>query len=226
MKEHVKILIILLAVSLVPPACAGHKEKAPGPTANAGSCEKSPVRKSPASQNRGYADIPPVTGQLSHQDRLAWRKIIHWSQGCEEAFDSTMSKETGGLVFYELNDREYLVEVTCTLGAYQGFQNYAYLVLSGAKPVARVLLFPAYESENEGELKKKETEELWGLPEFDPKTKRLTILNRFRGTGDCGTLATYSFQDGSPKLVELRADLKCDGQGEKDPKQWKRITPP
>jgi len=226
MKAQVKILLILLAVSLVPLACAGRKENAPGPTANEGAYDKSPMRKSPTSQKPGYADIPPVTGQLSYQDRLAWRKIIHWSKDCEEAFDRTMSKESAGLVFYELNDREYLVEVTCTIGAYQGFQNYAYVILGGAQPVARTLLFPAYESENEGELKKKETEELWGLPEFDPKTKRLTILNRFRGTGDCGTLATYSFQDGFPELVELRADLKCDGQGEKDPKQWKRITPP
>ena len=226
MKAHVEILIFLLIVSLAPLACTSQQEKTSGPATSSESYDKSPVREAPTAQKPGHADLPPVTGQLSYQDRQAWRKIINWSNDCEEAFDSTMSKEDAGLEFYELGEGAYLVEVTCTLGAYQGFQNYSHLTLSGAQPVARTLTFPTYESEDEGKLEKKETEELWGFPEFDLKRKRLTIFNKFRGLGDCGALATYSFQDGAPKLVEVRAKLKCDGQGAEDPKQWKTITPP
>jgi hypothetical protein len=228
MRAEAKILIFLLTLSLLPSACVGYKGKASGPAADSSlnSCGKGPSGYSPAANNPGSADLPPITGQLSYQDRLVWRKILNWSGDCEDAFDATMSKEHAGLLFHALKDREYLVEITCTLGAYQGFQNYAYLDLRGDWPVARILSFPAYESEKEGELKKKETVELWGLSGFDPKTKRLTILNRFRGTGDCGTLTTFDFHDGSPELVELRADLKCDGKGERDPQRWKRIPPP
>jgi len=228
MRAEANILIFLLTLSLLPSACVGYKGKASGPAADSSlnSCGKGPAGDYPAANNPGYADLPPISGQLSYQDRLAWRKILNWSRECEDAFDATMSKEHAGLLFHELSDRKYLVEITCTLGAYQGFQNYAYLDLRGDWPVARILSFPAYESEKEGELKKKETAELWGLSGFDPKTKHLIILNRFRGTGDCGTLATYGFHDGFPELVELRADLKCDGNGERDPQRWKRISPP
>jgi hypothetical protein len=83
-----------------------------------------------------------------------------------------------------------------------------------------------YESEDYDKLDQKKTEELWGLPEFNPTTKELYILNKFRGPGDCGTLATYSFQGGTPKLKEFRAKTVCDGKGSNNPKSWDKVALP
>jgi hypothetical protein len=134
-----------------------------------------------------------------------------------------MSKETAGLEFHQLADQQYLIEVTCTLGAYQGFQVYMYLDERQSPPVAKLLTFLTYESEDDNKLEKKETEELWGLPEFNPGTKELTIVNKFRGPGDCGTLATYGFREGAPELRDLRAKLTCDGKGAENPQSWEKI---
>jgi hypothetical protein len=172
------------------------------------------------------SEVSPEKVNLSYKDREAWRKIIKWPDSCEEAFNKTMHKATASLEFYELAQKQYLVEVICTLGAYQGFQIYSYLDETKSPPSARLLTLPTYESEDENKLEKKETEELWGVPEFDFKTKQLMILNKFRGLGDCGTLATYGFQRGDVQLKELRAKLTCDGKGAENPKKWGEITPP
>ena len=180
----------------------------------------------PKAQTPGQSEVFPKKVNLSHKDREAWRKIIKWPQSCEEAFDNTMSKETAGLEFYELAEKQYLVEVICTLGAYQGFQVYSYLDETKSPPSAKLLTFQTYESEYDNKLEKKESEELLGLAEFDFKTKQLTILNKFRGLGDCGTLATYGFQGGDVQLIELRAKLTCDGRGVENPKTWRKIALP
>lgn len=165
--------------------------------------------------------LPPKSG-LSYQDRKAWEKILHWPAACEEAFDYP-DKRWGGMQFYELSSGRFLVEVTCSRGAYQGFQHYLFLDESGPKPVSRLLSFRTFETEEGERLVESETAELWGTPRFDNARRELTVLNRFRGQGDCGTLATYSFPKGVPLLVALRAKPVCDGKGGEDPERWNPI---
>jgi hypothetical protein len=61
------------------------------------------------------------------------------------------------------------------------------------------------------------------LPTFDAKTGQLSVLDKFRGPGDCGTLATYAVADGQARLVALRAKVACDGQGAEAPEKWPEI---
>ena len=65
---------------------------------------------------------------------------------------------------------------------------------------------------------------LW-QPEFDPETKQLRLINKFRGIGDCGFVATYAFPHDGPKLVRLQAKLSCDGKTVPGPEHWDEITP-
>lgn len=163
--------------------------------------------------------------ELSYEDRKAWRRVLRWPESCEEAFDYP-DKSFAGLRFYGLGADKYLVEVTCTLGAYQGFQMYFYLDETGPIPASRLLTFQTYESTGKdgAPLERKRTSELWGTPQFDSKTKQLRVLNRFRGLGDCGFLATYGFRgDGSAVLKDVRAKLNCDGKASEDPTQWKSV---
>ena len=171
------------------------------------------------------ADAALKKTNLTPADRRAWRKIIEWPDECEEAYERTMSKEIAGLEFYELTAGQYLVEVVCTTGAYQGYQFYSHLDETKSPPASRLLSFPTFESEDDGKPKKRtEIQELWGLATFDAKTKTLQIHNRYRGPGDCGSLATYEFPEGTPRLKEFREKSKCDGNYV-EPDKWPRIFP-
>ncbi len=162
---------------------------------------------------------------LTPADRRAWRGILKWPDDCEDAYEKTMSKETPGLEFYELAAGQYLVEVVCTTGAYQGYQFYLHLDETKSPPASRLLSFPSFESEDEGKPKKRtEIQEMWGLATFDAKTKLLEIHNKYRGPGDCGSLATYEFPHGTPRLKEFREKSECDGNYV-EPKEWPRIFP-
>ena len=173
-------------------------------------------------------NAPAVTlkkTNLTPADRRAWRKVLKWPGDCEEAYEKTMGKETPGLEFYELASGRYLVEVVCTTGAYQGYQFYLNLDETKSPPASRLLSFPSFDSEDEGKPKKKtEIQEMWGLATFDAKTKLLEIHNKYRGPGDCGSLATYEFPDGTPRLKEFREKSACDGNYV-EPRDWPRIFP-
>src|ERR1700724_3238831 len=83
----------------------------------------------------------------------------------------------------------------------------------------------AFQSPDERSLVHTAARELSGLPPFARRTRQLRILNKFRGPGDCGTLATYRFVEGVPELAELRAKLACDGKGAEAPERWPPVPP-
>ena len=182
--------------------------------------------------NLAWADMKPSppAAALSKQSvtrdgRKAWREVLGWPASCEEGYDYP-DATLGGVAFHALGDDLYLVEVVCTLGAYQGYQRYYLLDESGSQPIARALTFVTYEaSGKQGQLLKRvQTEELWGSPQFDANNKRLSVMNKFRGSGDCGTLAVYSFAGGEPQLKALRAKTTCDGRGAGTPERWPRVN--
>lgn len=203
------------------------KVESPTPEAAAApSVSPTPTPQATASPNVAPAAASSLKKtNLTPADRRAWRKIIKWPDDCEEAYEKTMSKETAGLNFYELAAGQYLVEVVCTTGAYQGYQFYSYLDETKSPPSATLLSFQSFESEEEGKPKKRtEIQEVWGLATFDAKAKRLEIHNKYRGPGDCGSLATYEFPGGTPRLKEFREKSACDGEYV-EPKEWPRIFP-
>jgi hypothetical protein len=163
----------------------------------------------------------PAKENVTRAGRSAWRKVIQWPDDCEESFDYP-DPNLGGISFYALGRQRYLVEVVCTLGAYQGYQRYYLLDESDGPTLATPLKFTVYEAVGErgDRLERKQSEEVWGTPEFDVKARRLTVLNRFRAIGDCGTLSAYVLEQGRPRLKELRAKVNCDGGGAENPKLW------
>jgi hypothetical protein len=180
-------------------------------------------RKTAASSEAAQTGVMARKIQPNYEDRKTWRTVLKWSDDCEQAFDYP-DKSYGGLEFYPLAEKQYLVEVLCTGGAYQGYQVYFFYDETKLPPAANPLTFDSFESQDEKSLTKIQTTELWGLPTFNENTKELTVLNKFRGIGDCGLLATYEFRDGEPKLKELRAKLVCDGEGAETPEKWERIS--
>jgi Protein of unknown function (DUF1176) len=162
---------------------------------------------------------------VTREGRKAWRQVLGWPDSCEEGYDYP-DPALGGVAFHALGNDRYLVEVVCTLGAYQGYQRYYLLDESAPQPMARALSFVAYEaSGKQGQpLTRVQTEEVWGSPQFDAKSKRLSVMRKFRGSGDCGTLAVYGFDAGDPQLMTLRAKTACDGRGAGIPERWPRVN--
>jgi len=161
---------------------------------------------------------------VTRDGRKAWRQVLKWPDSCEEGYDYP-DLALGGVDFHALGNGRYLAEVVCTLGAYQGYQRYYLLDESHSPPIARPLTFTTYEATGKrGQaLTRIQTEELWGAPEFDSRNGRLKVMNKFRGSGDCGTLAVYSFDTGDPQLQEFRAKTACDGRGAGQPERWPRV---
>jgi hypothetical protein len=165
---------------------------------------------------------------LVYADRVAWRSRLNWPQDCESTFDYP-DKSFAGVTFYELSRGQNLVQVTCTLGSYQGTYVFMLLVESVSPAKTTLLHFVAYEDSGEqgpGRLQKSDTTELTGTPEFDSTTKQLRVLDKFRGLGDCGLQATYSFSKGQPELTLLQGKLNCDGKASSSPRQWKKLPLP
>jgi len=179
----------------------------------------------PASAPAPAAQSPPAPRKpgLTRADRPAWRQLLGWPADCEEAFQASAAPDAPGISVYALAPGRSLVEVRCAWGAYQGSQVY-YLYDETRQPAGvQPLTFEVRESPDEGSLVKSESREIWGLPTFDPPSGQLSVLNKFRGPGDCGTLATYRFVDGRAQLAELRAKVACDGQGAEAPERWPEV---
>jgi hypothetical protein len=163
---------------------------------------------------------------LTSADRAAWRKALNWPNDCEEAYESTAGNDQAGLRFFELAPRQYLAEVRCAFGAYQREYRYMFYDESQTPPTAQLLTFKNYIAGDDSfeSLEPEETTEMWGEARFDPKTRELTILNVFRGPGDCGSWARYGFEQGRPQLLEFRAKTACDGKPAGDPRKWRKVN--
>jgi len=200
------------------------------------SCRNGP--EAPASRTSAVP-APPVSAPaappapalkrtgLTRADRPAWRQVLGWPADCEQAFQESSSvPEEAGVALYELAPGRSLVEVRCAWGAYQGSQVYYLYDETRRPPAVLPLTFEIRESPDEGALVKSESREIWGLPTFDPRARELSVLNKFRGPGDCGTLATYRFETSGVRLARLRAKIACDGEGAEEPEKWPEVPLP
>jgi hypothetical protein len=202
--------LILTLLSL--PACALPQSR--------GSVAAKPSSPAPASTSLKKTD-------LAYADRAAWRAQLKWPQDCEQSFDYP-DKSFAGLAFFELSPDRYLVQVTCTLGSYQGTSIFLLLDESRSPLESKLLRFVDYEDSGEpgpNRLQKHTVTELTGTPEFDVEKKQLRLINKFRGLGDCGFMSTYSFTKEQPELVLFQAKLECDGKGPFNPREWKKTNP-
>ena len=174
----------------------------------------------------GMPEIPVAEREIPSAEREAWRTVIGWPTACEEAYRATIGGKRSGMVFHDLGGGHCLVEIACASGAYQGFAVFAGIEMTRKSPGSRMLSFPIFESRDNGNLERRESGEVWGTVTFDPGTRRLTVLNRFRGSGDCGTHVVYRFRNGTPELEEARAKPECDGRGAEHPEKWPLIERP
>ena len=139
---------------------------------------------------------------------------------CEGELDKSASEQFSAV--YPLDQNRYLVQLLCFMGAYQG--NYRYFLYE--KQADSVSLQPLnldrYEPDDSGKITKTLANNVAGLPDYDSTQKTLSLVTKYRGLADCGSLATYHWAGDQFKVIEYRVKDKCDGKFV-EPEQYAQV---
>lgn len=125
---------------------------------------------------------------------------------CNQERDQALSVDSAQI--YPFNEKQYLVEILCFLGAYQG--NYQYLLYNPIDSTMKKISFTTFR-DNPQNLQLTNTFTLNGMPEFDNMEKTLSLHTKSRGLGDCGSFALYYWENNGFTLKEYRYKSDCDG---------------
>lgn len=160
---------------------------------------------------------------LTKADRVLWRQKLHWSDECEQGV-AHYGDQFAGLNFYPIKKDQYIVEVICTLGAYQGSQYFYFIDDSQGRFKSQLLEMEQFAEDEATSSFYKFTDTLvWGTITFDSKQAHLINLNRFRGDGGCGTQTTYDASKIPIKVIKFGARTECT-EASIPPTQWKRYS--
>lgn len=152
-----------------------------------------------AEQNKQRSAVLPYIYQNAEKTNL-----------CEGELDKSASEQFSSV--YPLAQNRYLVQILCFMGAYQG--NYRYFLYEKQTDSVSVqpLSLERYEPDDAGKITKTSENNVGGSPDYDPGQKTLSIMTKYRGLGDCGSLAKYQWDSDRFKVVEYRVKDKCDGK--------------
>ena len=172
--------------------------------------------KEQVNENEVVTIAPKVESQIvtkitEHQENL---------NVCNQERDEALSTES--IYIYPLDKQYYLVEILCFVGAYQG--NFQYMVGQHNSDELVTINFVTFSFQDD-ELKLTNTATLVGTPTFDREQRLLTVFTKYRGLGDCGSFATYQWQNSSNfELQQYRDKSSCDGDY-LDPENYPQIYP-
>jgi hypothetical protein len=197
------------------PRESGGRDASSSPSVPLTLASSAPPEPGPVASTLARSDADPpqvVVNGLTCTGRSDCFRALRWPDGCERAWSVT-SDASFGLRVYPLDSSRTLVEVQCSLGAYQ--PSFVYLLVDektrAHERPARVLQFPTYVSADNGQLVQQTVSEISGFPDFDQRRHELVVWRKFRGIGDCGLRAIYQFDSLAPRIREARAKTKCDG---------------
>ena len=164
--------------------------------------------------------ISTITSDKGNRtDRQYWRGLLKWDNECESSFQ--YPEYVSGIKIYTENEKKYIIRVTCTVGAYQGYQQFYHLSLDGDETMVKALVFPLYEESKKKAVIKEMSAEVWGNVLNNSNYKNLTVLNQYSGYGNCGTLTTYKIIDGKVTATKFRTEPDCESsKASRDPERW------
>ncbi len=159
-----------------------------------------------------------INNKTQQTDRSTVRKILQWPNSCEERFNFP----TSGLTFFKQTDDDYIVQVTCTYGSYQGMSLFYKTKVSNA--AASQIKFPSFSSDKKANLTKSNKSEIWGNVLTTSTVKNFQILDLYSGFGNCGSLTTYDLTGNQPKVIQLKMQSDCESKKLiRDPEKWNVI---
>lgn len=154
-----------------------------------------------------------LTYVYSHKDSLGV---------CPDKLDQEVSQKSSDV--YPIDDRTYFVKLLCFMAAYQG--NYEFLVYTKTSSGVEVksLSLTLFSEDESGEITKTSDRSIAGLPDYDPSQQILSVFTKFRGLGDCGSVAKYKLVANELNLQEFRAKFDCDGKYV-EPSEYPQFSP-
>jgi len=170
-----------------------------------------------------WAGTGGLPGTHTEADRAAWRALLHWPRACDEAWQPGV--DGAGIVLSATPSAGLrLVEVTCSLAAYQSELT---LYLVGPRHhVAGPVVLATYSAAAAGRPRVVRESVLLGVLGFTPRTGRLTLFTKFRGPGDCGIYTVASLRGQRLATTEVRPKLACDGKPPHYAARWQRLPTP
>lgn len=130
-------------------------------------------------------------------------------QLCQGDIDQSMSYDSSSI--YKLKEDQYLGEILCFFGAYQGNYQYFLYQINDSQPTISLLSFQELTKNKNNDFRVKSSINIGGIPDYNQENKILTIYTKGRGLADCGSFAKYQWQDSQFELREYRVKEKCDG---------------
>lgn len=192
------------------------KSNTPSPPLTNTSDSKNTLEKNvvPDSSNKGPITdavkiIPPGNGaESSFKERQQLRENFKWGDTCNFDLEKKEDDDAGRVWGTFVNPDKYLIEVYCnSLGAYNS--NYLTYLFDVHTKEAALLSYEYFERENNKRFKKTITSKPIGFS-IDPKTKVITLVNKYYGAGQCGWDASYKIVNNKPVLIGMRAEWNCD----------------
>ena len=203
----------------------------------------SPVRveKKPVGLRTAGPEEPNY--DLTVQDRLLWRSVLHWCDECEERSTPPLehlNDRWPGIAVYPLKEGQYIVAVKCAMSMQQS-ELILYKVTERADTIeSRLLPLEQFyfisdakqpdhgpratvyqEFEEKGQFIRFTDPLIYGSVTYTGKKKnQLVIEKRYRGMGGCGLLTIYDVRVTVPKVVEFRAKTYCSANYV-PPVKWK-----
>jgi hypothetical protein len=141
---------------------------------------------------------------------------------CDGLLDQNYS-QTESQVF-ALDAETYLVHLQCSLAAYQASFEFLTYQKTASGGEFKPMTLTVFNENPSGKPTQENVRTVGGMPTYDPATRSLTIFSKFRGVGDCGSLANYQLKDGEFQLVKYQAKFACDGNAI-DPETYPQIFP-
>lgn len=153
----------------------------------------------------GLRREPPLTVD----DRARWKPVLRWPDACEEAFQASHAGDDGGIAFHRLAPGLATVSIVCAAGSYQPSQVFLRLDERGSSPIASVLAFPVYRSDDGVHVEETRDAEIAGEAVFSPDGREVSVLALSRQIGDCGIWTRYAIGSEQPRITAAAARLPC-----------------
>jgi uncharacterized protein DUF1176 len=169
------------------------------------------------------AQARPLPGVQTRADRAAWHSLVRWPASCERSWAKT-GASGAGIQTWPAGHRVRLVAVRCFVGAYQAVSMLYLLPAHGTSGSA--LRFRIYVDPGSGVPRVHSTTAVLGVLSFDPRSGRLTVLDKARGVGDCGIYSVFGLRARAFVPLEARAKTACDGGPPFDPARWPKLPLP
>ncbi len=150
----------------------------------------------------------PVSAAVTNYtlDRLAQQPP---SQVCQGNADWTYARQHSEVFRLPGSDRQFVI-LRCFLASYQTAVQLFELDQTQIRPWKLMTYWEPGVITGSAQPSFRETDQFGALVTYRPDQNQLTVWSRCRGLGDCGTYATYRFQDGQFRLTLLRARFLAD----------------